>query len=569
VTATGGAAPGAQDSAGGQAGARDAPAVPPAGKRPALRRTGWLAGLAAAAVALFVCYLNQSRSVAIGSDGASNALQAWDMLHGNLLLHGWVVSDVSFYTTELPEYMILEAVRGLSPDVAHVAGALTYTLLVLLAGLLARGRATGRDGVLRFLIAAGIMLAPEVGFGTYTLLLSPDHTGTLVPLLLTWLVIDRARPRWYVPVAVALLLAWVQVADSLALYIAAFPLALSCLIRVVLRLRGRGFRSRLRTQLAASRYDLALVVSALASVGVASLAVRIIRNSGGYAAYAPSAKLAGWGPIPEHFAIAGQGILELFGANLTDAPPGPGIFFAAVHLAGVILAGCALCLAIVAVFRISEPLVPGLAIAIIVNLGAFIASIQAVNIASSREIVAVLPFGAVLAGRLLAGPLARASGPARLALAPLAATGLLCYAAALGFGATQTAVPAQNQDLVSFLAAHGLHSGLSGYWQANSETLDSGGQIVLRSVTLNASGLAARGDWETRASWYDPQTTSANFVVTVSTPSSQAWELAPFEARDTFGRPAHTYHYGRYSILVWRTNIIPRLAAGVPGGIGQ
>ena len=70
------------------------------------------------------------------SAGAANALQAWDMLHGNLLLRGWTVSDVSFYTTELPEYMGVELIRGLGSDVVHVA-ALTYTLLVLLAGLLA------------------------------------------------------------------------------------------------------------------------------------------------------------------------------------------------------------------------------------------------------------------------------------------------------------------------------------------------------------------------------------------------------------------------------------------------
>jgi hypothetical protein len=65
-------------------------------------------------------------------DAASNALQAWDMLHGNVLLHGWAVSDVSFCITELPEYLVLDMVRGPGPDVVHVASAFTYTLLVLL-----------------------------------------------------------------------------------------------------------------------------------------------------------------------------------------------------------------------------------------------------------------------------------------------------------------------------------------------------------------------------------------------------------------------------------------------------
>ncbi len=112
---------------------------------------------------LFVCYLHISRTVPTNSDGAANALQAWDMLHGNLLLHGWWLSDVSFYTTELPEYMLVELVHGLNADVVHVAAALTYTLLVLLAALLAKGRATGREAAVRMLLAGGIMLAPQLG----------------------------------------------------------------------------------------------------------------------------------------------------------------------------------------------------------------------------------------------------------------------------------------------------------------------------------------------------------------------------------------------------------------------
>ena len=71
----------------------------------------------------------------VGSDGADQSLQAWDILHGNWLLRGWTVGDVSYYSTEIPEYMLIELFRGLGPSVVHVAGAITYTVLVLLAGL--------------------------------------------------------------------------------------------------------------------------------------------------------------------------------------------------------------------------------------------------------------------------------------------------------------------------------------------------------------------------------------------------------------------------------------------------
>src|ERR1022692_2106743 len=185
-------------------------------------------------IGLFFAYLLQARTMAIHLDAASasgpQTLQAWDMLHGNPLLRGWQLADVSFYTTDLPEYVAVEADRGLGGDVAHVAAALAYTLIVLLAGLLAKGRATGREGLVRLLVAVGIMLAPTLVAGTSVMLSGPDHTGTQVPLLLIWLVLDRGRPRWWVPAAIALLLTWAMVADLLVLYEGVLPLVAVCVV---------------------------------------------------------------------------------------------------------------------------------------------------------------------------------------------------------------------------------------------------------------------------------------------------------------------------------------------------
>src|ERR1700729_2238495 len=203
-----------------------APGEPaPPRDRPA-RRWAWPAGYAAAAVALFLCYLRISGTQAVTSDGASIALQAWDMMHGNWLLTGWKLADVTFYTTEIPEYILVELLRGLGPADVHVSAAITYTLLVLLAGLLAKGSKTGREGLIRVLIASGIMIAPQVGPGAFLLLLSPDHTGTGVPVLVTWLLLDRAPRRWWVPVLACLTLTWALDGDRVALLTAVAPLVL-------------------------------------------------------------------------------------------------------------------------------------------------------------------------------------------------------------------------------------------------------------------------------------------------------------------------------------------------------
>src|SRR3984893_2177510 len=192
-----------------------------------------VAAVALAAGLLFLGYLRVSWTVAATSDGAAQALQARDMLAGNWLRDGWTVSDVSFYTTELPEYVLVELVRPFGAGVIHAAAAVTYTLLVLAACWLARGRARGPEGLVRGVLAAGIMLAPQLGYGAFVLLLSPDHVGTQVPLLLGWLLLDLAPRRWWVPAVLCLLLAWVQFADRVAVLSAVLPLIVVCSVTVV------------------------------------------------------------------------------------------------------------------------------------------------------------------------------------------------------------------------------------------------------------------------------------------------------------------------------------------------
>ncbi|MGB6577235.1 MAG: hypothetical protein WBF34_04885, partial [Streptosporangiaceae bacterium] len=117
-----------------------APALAARPARASPATLAWRAALVVLAVAvLFFCYWRQSQTAPLSSDGSANVLQAWDMLHGNPLLRQWWVSDVSFYTTELPQYMLVEVLTGLGPWVVHVAAAMTSTLLVLLAAVLARG----------------------------------------------------------------------------------------------------------------------------------------------------------------------------------------------------------------------------------------------------------------------------------------------------------------------------------------------------------------------------------------------------------------------------------------------
>jgi hypothetical protein len=536
------------DEAGGRSGARP-------GLRTALLagpRLRWAAALAAAAVVLYVCYFRQAQTEGIDSDGAGMALQGWQMLHGNWLLHGWILSDVSFYTLEVPLDMVAEVVVGLRPEVVHITAAVLYTALVLCAAMLARGRARGREGIVRALLGGGIMLAPSLVGGTAVLLQSPDHTGIGVPLLLTLLVLDRAPERWYVPVVVCLMLTWAQVDDPLATYAGAAGVAAACGVRACVEIARRARPPK------SWWYDASLLAAAVASIALTRGALRAIASAGGFFVH-PIEGGQGFAPLsalPNHSWAFVSCVLLLFGADFFGQPAGVNSLLGVLHLAGVVLGVWALLTGARGFFGRLDRVAQALVIGAIVMLAAGLLGTHMAPVAGAHEIATILPFMAVLAGRLLGGRLARAR------LAPVLGVGLACYAGALVYNGSQPTRPPATPDLGGWLMAHHLTSGLSGYWQANVTTLATDGRV--RVAPLAGDATTGRS-WESDTSWYNPAVSSANFVVTESSPPILAFS-SPAQVRAWYGRPARTYQLGGYTIMVYDDNILLRVRPPEPSG---
>jgi hypothetical protein len=510
----------------------------------------------AACVGLFACYVRMSSTVATNSDGASNALQAWDMLHGNLLLRGWHLSDVAFYTTELPEYMLVELVHGLNSDVVHISAAVTYTLMVVLAALLARGTAAGRQAAFQMIIAGGLMLSPQLGVGVQVLLSSPDHVGTTVPVLAAWLVLDRCGRKAWVPAVVGLLLALALVADAITLYVGIAPLLVVCLARALREIVIR------RQPAAASRHELWLAAAALAALVVGLNAPAVIHGLGGYSIVPAPHSLAAVRQLPTRLRITVQGLLLLFGADFFGLRTGFSYGLVLLHLAGVALAAWAVGKGLRRFWRTDQAdlVVPVLAIGATIIVVAYLFGRQVPGIGYSHEMAPALPFASVLAGRLLAGRLSS------VRVVPVAAAVLLGYVLTLGINAAQPAAgtpPPGNAQLLSWLAARHLDEGLSGYWQASALTLASGNKVQVRTLAQPGGGnvLTASG-WESQVSWYNPRLHDADFVLLFSGQNGFTGQagLGPFSPTAaisaTFGQPAATYRMGAYTVLVWHRNLL-------------
>jgi hypothetical protein len=367
------------------------------------------------------------------------------------------------------------------------------------------------------------------------------------------------------------------------------------------RARGPGRRRQLPASGARERpADAAtawLAVAALLVVPSELAVTALIKAHGGWQVNGLRTALAGAGQLAGNARLAGQGLLELCGADVLTAPPGVGTALAVAHLAGAVLAAAGVLSAARGFFRRDELVEQVLLLGIAVDLAAYLSGVQAVNILSTREIVPVLPFAAVLAGRLLAPRLDLRLAPGRL-LAPrlsparptprapctslshrapgAAVCALLAvYAAGLGYAAARPPAPSQDSALGGWLRAHQLTAGLSGYHQANIVTLATGGAVTLRPVIAGPGGKLTAYQWNASSAWFDPARATATFLVldtpatpaapatpgSSSAPGSSSTPGAPAPSRTpgltvarataTFGPPARRYRYQQYTVLVW------------------
>jgi len=463
------------------------------------QRWAWCLVLAALASGLYIAYLHLSQAQPENSDEANILLMASDMAHGNVLLHGWNVSDVPFITTELPQIALLTWMFGLRVETAHIAAAMTYSLVTLTAMALARGGTTGTAAITRMLLALAIMIAPQPGIGVFVLILSVGHIGTALPVLLTWLALERYGGRPWAAMLIALLLAWALTADPLITVIAIVPLAL----------------------VAAIRREWWLVAAAGASYLLALGAGQLVSALGGYVQqpvpYAITAPATWWW----HARVALHGLLAMFGAYYVPSPQLNGLdeAIAASHVVGVVLAMWAALATARRFFRrgrdadmISQLLLVGIA----ANLGAYVTSTLAnASALNTREVAPVLPFAAVLAARALGGRMlvvrkvaGRAAAAIGVGLAGMTLGGY-CYGLAVHAAAPAAADPYAQVE--AYLASQHLTRGLSGYWQSSYITVDTGGAITVRAVV---AGCLQPHQWESKPSWYAPsEAHPANFIL--------------------------------------------------------
>ena len=503
-------------------------------RRPAARRWQAVAPWVAGGLLLFAYFLRISFSERVDSDGANSALQAWDLVHGHLMMHGWIFGDATFYTFELPLIGIVELLFGMDNVAAHVSSALVYLIVTACAVAVATTSSRGPARVVRCLVVVTVLVVPLLATHTvFTLLEEPDHIGTSMFLLVTFLLIDRVPDRRFTAPLVGLILCAGQLSDATVRYVAVPAVVLVCGYRA---LAGRKLRSG----------DTALVVAAVVSVPLVSALRAAMLHFGGFVMVPPKARLASPRLWPEHASWTWLDVRLLFG-SVSEPGTKLGVIGAAFGLICLLAAMFGLA-RVTWTWRRASRAEQLLVVAIVLNIGTYLVSVMPFpNV--PREVAAVLPCGAVLAARALV--------PTRItamprAVAAVAATGMLALLP-LAVAATRPPVKPEQVPLAAWLEEHGLRYGLAGYWDASIVTMQSGNQVQIRAVSLRSKFELYY--WETNALWYDPSRYDATFVLTGD---HGLYPAARFE--HYLGKPAATYREANWVVLVYRTNLLRQLS---------
>ncbi len=556
-------------------------------RRRRLRRVA-AAGACVLALAGLVALLTIASRAAFGgnSDGATLVLEGQTVVSGHLALSGWALSYDSFWTLEVPFYALAVAIFGVHEWLMWAVPAVFAALLLAAAVWVARDRRRDRASLVACAVVAAMLAFPGPSLAFF-LLQSGWHAATALWCLLAFALVARSGSRRTLALA-TVLLATALLGDLLSLTVGVLPVLAAGLLA-----------ARRERRLAAARRHLA---AAGGSVLLAVL-LRGLALAGGTYSIGSRSVLALPGQVVENIGILADRIAALFGVvDLVGGLSSPPLVLRAAPLLLLCLAVWAVGSALSGSFRATRRATAGrrsagqrlrrrrapAAAADADNAPAAAAAAAAAGMPSaaavteatagvppwvlddllvigivgdvcsfvifgtdgSPDLARYLLPGYVYAAMLAARWLARQVRARPAAGRPvLAMSGLVLALSCAGFAAGSLGPPAPQEarQLAGFLAAHHLTDGLGDYWSSSLVTVDSGGEVAVRPVTVGRDGLLVRYDKQSDAGWYAGK--RFQFLVY---DSANIWQgVDAGAAVATFGRPRTIYDVGSYRVLRW------------------
>ena len=522
-----------------------------------------LLGAGTAALAVYLFRIISSVSVN-SADLAGVLLSAEDMVHGNWLLHGWILGSDSLWLTDGLVYAAAFAVRGLDPVLLHVVPALMSTALVGAAAAAATAERKGPVVAFAAVLAVLPMIFPSPIM--VEVLTGPFHTDAILAALLAALALYHAQERFHrMPLRWALmgfafaLLTAATLSDPYTVVLALVPIGLVSFFRAVRVGREERWRRAL---------PLAVVVAAWCA---APAALWWIRELGGATIIPFLPATVPYAQLGESVSNLTLALLQLAGGDIfgrsIDRSLAPAVL-RLVYLAGAI-AAAALILrdegrAVAENRSGAEWLTAVLALSAALALAGNVLGTADYN---ARYRLPVLVMGGVVLARQF-GVFGATWIARRTVLATVAALVAVSFYAGPWQRYVHPMIRRTADPYVVLgrsLEVHGLEYGFGGYDEASNVTVDTRGAVQVRPVVstkVHEPGFGPSGippaDWRltrvmvsSKDTWYLSH--PKRFFVVFDTTSQ--WDRDTGVDLDlatkTYGPPHQVYRVDRFMVLVW------------------
>ncbi len=521
-----------------------------------------VAGFAVTVVGLFLLaslYGRLGRTFTVNSDDATGVLEAEAFLQGNYLLHGWTVSNVSFYTTDLPFYIIGVFFRGVRPSLLRDVPAAIYTLTVGLAVWLAgRGRGDRRPAWLGMAVTFILMGLPSGSLARWAFS-GNDHIGTTLLIIASLSTLDTAHGRavsWgrYALFTLALTLA--IAGDKLALWVAAIPVIIVCAGRILKKVEGGDGPN-----------NVVLLGSCFCAIVASKGILKLIQITGGFTEVPLIYRFSNIHICLCNLVYLTEGVLDLYGADFFGRVLNGATACRLLSLLGLGFVGYSTYHAFptrrtpgASEENRADFLCEILSVAIAVNLAAYVLGHEARNLTTVRYVLPSFVYGAILAGRFGVGRAGCVS-----CLYPGIAMLAVVYAAFFGRGLLSP--PADNPyvNLADFLYKKNLHYGYGTYWVSSITTVSSENRVKVRAVIFDGEKLAPK-TWIMDRRWY--RDTPAHFLVFWTSNDDHIDKTIGMQmATRTFEPPSEMSRVGEHTVLIWDKDITPCLNPPAEPGV--
>lgn len=480
-------------------------------------------------IILFLMLYKVSTTVDLTSDFASIVLEAQSVLSGNIFLTGWSLTNISFYTTDLPFYVLFMIFTGFKHQLMNLVPTFIYVGVILLSLYLSIRHMEKKHAPLAITTLL-ILLAFPAPFTSQIVLVGPIHMGTILIMLVAFvfLVQNGRYSSWLY----ALFMMLAIFGDSLAFFTGAVPVFLGYVIHL--------FRTSDKSE---KKKSISILLLTIISVVTAQVLLKLVDALGGFKITPLKMEFIQYEQLFPNIVATFKWIISIYGVNFFGSPlinPSlPGIM---LHIPLFIFVLVVAFRAIRRVWTSSDTLNNVLVIAMIINLAAYILSTPyASDSLTARYIMPMFVFSAILSARNveLISKLNH-----KYVLAGLLALFFLVFLPQL------VAEPKANQhkELTDYLEQQHLTSGYGTFWIAALSTVESDGKVTIRTVAEN-QGKIAPHLWFAQKEWY---TKPANFVVF----DESNWGNVNEELLlKNFGPVLDKKSIGPYTIMVWDKDI--------------